>query len=112
MNGLTQQLMPVQVLAADGSPIDGKVMYQLNRTKDGWLVTLINNQGVDKTQHGIARVDRKAYVDVLLRTKFQLRAAREFTELRDIPGVNSDKGTEIRVRVHPGDVQVIGLVTG
>ena len=49
---------PVEVRRADGSPLQGEVMYQLNKTKDGWVVMLVNNNGVDKTQNGVARVDR------------------------------------------------------
>src|SRR5207248_484485 len=47
MNGLTAGLAPVEVRRADGSPLQGEVMYQVNKTKDGWLVMLVNNNGVD-----------------------------------------------------------------
>ncbi len=89
----------------------GEIMYQLNKTKDGWLVLLVNNRGVDKTQHGVARVDRTAFVDFVLRTKLPVKAAREYTQPLDL--TVEAKGDErlIRVCVHPGDVQVIGLVT-
>ena len=83
----------------------GEIMYQVNRTKDGWLVTLVNNRGVDKTQNGVARVDRREFVDVVIRTRLNVKAAREYTEPRDVP---VEKG-EVRLRVHPGDVQVVGL---
>lgn len=32
--------------------------YQVNKAKVGWVVTLMNNFGVDKTQTGLSRVDR------------------------------------------------------
>ncbi|HJZ54159.1 MAG TPA: hypothetical protein VKE74_04345, partial [Gemmataceae bacterium] len=51
MNGLTQNLLPVRVEMPDGSRPSGQVMYQVNRTKDGYLVLLMNNRGVDKTQN-------------------------------------------------------------
>ncbi len=82
-------------------------MYQVNRTKDGLVVLLMNNRGVDKTQHGIARVDRRQFADVVIRTKEPLKLAKEWTAPRNLSPV----GSTLTVRVHPGDVQVIGLVT-
>jgi hypothetical protein len=108
-NGLTDGLLPVEVLRKDGKPLQGEVMYQLNRTKDGWLVLLANNRGVDKTQNGVARVDRRAFADVGVRTKLPVKAAKELTEPRDLKLANDKDGASVAVRVHPGDVQVIHL---
>ena len=86
-------------------------MYQLNKTKEGYLVTLVSCRGIDKTQTGLARVDRTAYVDVVLRTPLAVNSAREYTQPRDL-AVTSDKDCrEVRLRVHPGDVQVVSLLT-
>ncbi len=111
MNGVTAGLLPVEVRKADGSPLGGEIMYQMNRTKDGWLILLVNNRGVDKTQNGVARVDRRAYVDVVVRTALAVKSAKEWTEPRDLTLAKGKEGTEVRLRVHPGDVQVVGLVT-
>jgi hypothetical protein len=111
MNGVTAGLLPVEVRKADGSPLSGEIMYQVNRTKDDWLVLLVNNRGVDKTQHGVARVDRRAHVDVVVRTAVPVKTAKEWTEPRDLTPAKGKDGTEVKVRVHPGDVQVVGLVT-
>ncbi|HEX5271500.1 MAG TPA: hypothetical protein VFW33_13480, partial [Gemmataceae bacterium] len=111
MNGVTAGLLPVEVRRADGSRLDGEVMYQVNRTKDGWLVMLVSTRGVDKTQNGVARVDRRAYVDVVVRTGLPLKSAKEWTEPRDLTTEKGKEGTAVKVRVHPGDVQVVGLVT-
>jgi hypothetical protein len=111
MNGLTDKLLPVEVRRADGSPLQGEVMYQINKTKDGWLVLLVNNNGVDKTQNGVARVDRRAAADVAVRTALPVKAAKEYTEPRELTPAKGKDGTEVRVRVHPGDVQVICLTT-
>lgn len=106
MNGLTQDLLPVEVRLASGAEVNGEVLYQVNKTKDGWLVALVNNRGLDKTQHGVARVDRRAFVDVVVRAKPKVASAKEFTEPRELAVEN---GNEVRLRVHPGDVQVVGL---
>lgn len=111
MNGLTAGLLPVDVRLPDGSRPSGEVMYQVNRTADGYLVLLVNNRGVDKTPSGVARVDRRQAVDVLLRTSTPVKAAKEYTEPRDLTLTATSSGSELRLRVHPGDVQVVGLVT-
>jgi hypothetical protein len=110
MNGLTQDLAPVSVRLANGQELNGEIMYQINKTKDGWLVALINNRGLDKTQNGVARVDRRAFVDVVLRTKLNVTSAKEYTEPRDLVAEKGPNGAEVKVRVHPGDVQVVYLV--
>ena len=46
--------------------VSGDVEYLINRTANGWVVTLINNYGVFKPQQGLAEVDRtgQAYAKV------------------------------------------------
>jgi hypothetical protein len=112
MNGLTQDLLPVEVRLRDGSRPAGEILYQVNKTKDGYLVLLMNNRGVDKTPSGVARVDRRQFVDVVVRTKLPLKSAKEYTVPRDLPAAMNDGATDVAVRVHPGDVQVVYLVTG
>jgi hypothetical protein len=107
MNGLTRSLLPIEIVGVDGKPVRGKVGYQVNRTKTGWLVGLMNHDGLDKTQHGIARVDRTAYVDVVIKTPQAVKSAKEFTSPRDLQVQNGS----VIVRVHPGDVQVVGLIS-
>jgi hypothetical protein len=53
---------------ADATPVkvSGDVEYLVNRNKNGWVVTLINNKGVFKPQQGMAQVDRSAYVTAAL----------------------------------------------
>jgi hypothetical protein len=111
MNGLTAGLLPVEVRLKDGERPRGEVMFQINKTKDGYLVALINNRGVDKTQSGIARVNRRAFADVVVRTKLAVKSAKEYTGPRDLKVEKGKDGNEIRIRVHPGDVQVVYLVT-
>jgi hypothetical protein len=111
MNGLTAGLMPVEVRLPGGERPRGEVMYQVNRTRDGYLVALFNNRGIDKTQSGVARVDRRAFADVVVRTALPVKSAKEVTQPRDLAPALGKDGTEFRVRVHPGDVQVVYLVT-
>ncbi|MBM4070042.1 MAG: hypothetical protein FJ271_13980 [Planctomycetes bacterium] len=109
MNGLTKDLLPVEVRLADGSRPKGEIMYQVNKTKRGYLVALFNQRGIDKTQNGIARVDRRQFVDVVVRTRLPVAAAKEQTEPRDLAITRDNNVAEVRVRVHTGDLQVVDL---
>lgn len=109
MNGLTQGLLPVDVRLADGKRPTGEILYQVNQTKNGYVMLLMNNRGVDKTQNGVARVDRRQAVEVSVRCG-SAKAAKELTGPRDLPLSKAESGTEVRVTVHPGDVQVIEFV--
>ncbi|MSR33040.1 MAG: hypothetical protein EXR99_16245 [Gemmataceae bacterium] len=107
LNGLTQDLLPVEVRLADGSRPKGEIMYQINRAPDGWIVALLNNRGVDKTQNGVARVDRNQWVDIILRSKTAAVSVKELTQPRTLLSKTPGKIEEAFLRVHPGDVQVV-----
>jgi hypothetical protein len=110
MNGLTDRLIPIEVVASAGARLRGELMYQVNRTKDGYLVLLVNNRGVDKTQNGVARVDRRKFVDAIIRTRLKIKSVREQTGPKELKAVSGKEWTEVRIRVHPGDVQVVSLL--
>src|SRR5690606_11965938 len=109
LNGLTVGLLPVDVRGPKGEPPRGEVMYQVNRTRDGYLVLLMNNRGVDETQNGVARVDRRQFADVVVRSRRAVKSARELSTDEALAVGRSAGGAEVKVRVHPGDVQVIWL---
>jgi hypothetical protein len=112
LNGLTADLSPVEVGRADGRPLRGEVLWHVNRTHDGWLVLLVNTRGVDKTPSGVARVDRRAFVDVHVRFRGALKSAMEYTGPRNLPVRKEGQAAVVPVRVHPGDVQVVYLTAG
>jgi hypothetical protein len=87
-------------------------MYQVNRTKDGYLVSLINPRGIDKTQNGIARVDRRAQVEVRLHTDLPVRSAEEMTAPAALAVRREGKRASIGVRIPAGDVRVVYLRVG
>ena len=110
MNALTEGLLPFEVRTASGR-LQGELMYQVNKTKDGWLVLLLNTRGIDKTQNGVARVDRRAEVQAVLRTKLPVKSVKEYTEPRDLPVTSEDGLQQVRVRVPAGDLKVMYLTT-
>jgi hypothetical protein len=70
-----------------------------------------SNNKVRSRQNDVARLERRAYVDVVVRTALPVQSAKEWTEPRDLTPMKGKDGTEVRLRVHPGDMQVVGLVT-
>ena len=91
---------------ADAAPLKvvGDVEYLINRTADGWVVTLLNNNGVFKTQQGMAHVDRSAFVTVTISGQ-QIQAAREWTSETALKPVN---GT-VTIQIAPGSLAIVSV---
>lgn len=88
MRHLTQGLTPVTVR--------GGVEWVLNRLDDGrWLVTLLNNAGIDKPQHGIMPTRHEESRRVELRADFKVRAARELLTGAEVPWVQVPAAVEV-----------------
>lgn len=118
--GLDERLTPVAAhlfahLFAAVSPVRvaGDVQHLINRTERGWVVTLINNNGVFKPQQGMAQVDRSATIEATLDLRGkQIVSAREWTD--DVPlDIRRDNNSElVKIRVPPGEVKIVELVVG
>ena len=92
----------------DATPvkISGDVEYLINRTADGWVVTLINNNGVLKPQQGLAQVDRTAYVTVKIALRNgQIKSATDWVNDRALAV------QDVTVQIAPGGVAVVELRT-
>ena len=93
---------------ADAVPVKvvGDVEYLINRTANGWIVTMLNNNGVLKTQQGMAQVDRTAYVNVTINlTGQQIQNATEWTS--DTP--LKVEGGNLNVQIAPGSLAIVAL---
>ena len=90
---------------ADAAPlkVTGDVEYLINRTANGWIVTLFNNNGVYKTQQGMAQLDRSAYVTATIGN--QVKSATDW--LSDSP-VKPENGI-VTVRIPPGGVAILEI---
>jgi hypothetical protein len=88
---------------ADAVPLQvtGDVEYLINRTADSWIVTLLNNNGVFKTQQGMAQVDRSAYVTVTIGP--QITSATEWTSESALKPNNG----VVSVQIAPGGVAIV-----
>lgn len=87
--------------------VTGDVEYLVNRTSTGWVVTMLNNNGVFKTQQGMAQVDRNAYVTVTISSASQIQSATEWTN--DTPlKINA---ASVSIQIAPGGVAIVELRT-
>jgi hypothetical protein len=88
--------------------VTGDVEYLINRTGNGWVVTLLNNNGVFKTQQGMAQVDRNAYVSVTIGLPGQqIAGATEWTSDTSL----KVEGGKVSVSIAPGGVAVVEVRT-
>jgi hypothetical protein len=95
---------------ADAVPlqITGDVEYLINRTANGWVVTMLNNNGVFKTQQGMAQVDRNAYVTATIGlTGQQILGASDWISETSL----KVEGGRVSISIAPGGVAVVELRT-
>lgn len=95
---------------ADATPIkvSGDVEYLINRNEGGWVVTLINNNGVFKPQQGLAQVDRRAYVDAIINAPGITKATNWIDDIA-VEVKNKNGRSEVGSSIAPGGVAVIEL---
>jgi hypothetical protein len=96
-------------LFADATPIhvEGDVEYLVNRTANGWIVTLFNDNGVFKPQQGLAQVDRTATVTATVRLNGQkISAANEWLTDSKLAVQN---GSSVQVNIPAGGIAIVEL---
>ena len=92
--------------AATPVTVEGDVEYLINRNERGWVVTLINNNGVFKPQQGLAQVDRTAVVKVTIGLRGQtIQAAQEWTADKKLD-VSEGK---VALNIPPGGIAIVEL---
>ncbi|HBB86589.1 MAG TPA: hypothetical protein DC047_03120 [Blastocatellia bacterium] len=97
---------------AEAAPIkiNGDVEYLINRNAEGWLVTLINNNGVYKPQQGMAQVDRSAVViATITMTSPEIKTATDWISEESLEVKNQPPGSVIRISIPPGGIAVVQL---
>jgi hypothetical protein len=90
---------------ADATPVKvtGDVEYLINRTANGWVVTLLNNNGVFKPQQGMAQVDRTAYVNVTVGPNIQ-----SATEWISGAPLKPNNGI-VSIQIPPGGIAIVEI---
>ena len=81
--------------------------YMINRNDRGWVVTLFNDNGVFKSQQGLAQVDRSAIVTATI--GLQGQKVSEATEWLGETKLNVQAGNKVKVSIPPGGVAIVGL---
>jgi hypothetical protein len=97
---------------ADVTPIkiSGDVEYLMNRTDNGWVVTLFNNNGVFKPQQGLAQVDRSAYVTATISLAGrQIQKAIDWMNEKDVEVKSQNGQNSVTVSIAPGGVAIVEL---
>ncbi len=120
MLGLDERLTPVAAhllahLFADATPVGvtGDIQYLVNRTERGWVVTLINNRGVYKTQQGFAQVNRQETVDVRVDLRGKgIERAGEWTENETLNVIREGGSEFVRLQIPPGGIRIVELLPG
>ena len=95
---LTRGLMPIEV--------QGDVQRLVNKTADGWLVTLINPAGQAKPQQGITPTDYRQNRNVTIKAKVAFKSAFDRL-LPDDP--LKVEGNSVTLEVPAGGVRVVEL---
>lgn len=118
MLGLDERLTPFAAhllahLFSDATPVsvNGDVEYLVNRTPRGWVVTLINNNGVVKPQQGMAEVDRSASVEVSVSLKGRgIGQANEWTTDMRLDVSRGSGQSGVKVKIAPGGIRIVELI--
>ncbi|MDT5272577.1 MAG: hypothetical protein QOH49_4763 [Acidobacteriota bacterium] len=112
--GLDERLVPAAAhllahLASDATPVRvrGEVEYLVNRNARGWVVTLINNRGVYKSQQGLAQVNRAESAEVTLEENgAAFKRATEWTTGAEL----NVSGGRVSLNIPPGGVRIVELL--
>jgi hypothetical protein len=100
-------------LSAEAAPVrvSGDAEYLVNRNARGWVVTVINNNGVFKPQQGLAQVDRSAYVDVAISLRGKkIAQARDWMNDKPLETMRKNNQDSIKIKLAPGGIGIIEVV--
>ena len=95
---LARELLPVEIL---GDPVQS----QINRTRTGWVIELVNNRGVAKKPGEPAVIDPQGKARVTLKPKVRFTSAREWRSK-----VVHERAKEIVVKIGPGQSEFVEFV--
>jgi hypothetical protein len=97
---------------ADATPVKvrGDVEYLVNRNEKGWVVTLLNNNGVFKPQQGMAQVDRSAIATATITVTGQpVQKAWDWINEKEVEVRQQGGQNGVTVTIAPGSLAIIEL---
>ena len=96
MKHVTDGVLPIRV--------DGDVEWALNKLENGrWLVTILNNRGINKPQHGVLPTDYTQAQTVTIRSSAPVKTSREWITQNDTKW----NGATTSITVPAGAVRMI-----
>ena len=95
LSQLVNAFLPIEV---SGDPIQ----YQVNRNRSGWVVELVNNDGVVKTGRAPAQVFPEVVARVRLKPRVENRGATEWITDRHFPVSDS-----LNLEIPPGETRFV-----
>jgi hypothetical protein len=101
MRELVEGLVPVTV--------SGEVEWAINKLPDGWAVTLLNNRGVIKPQHGILPTEHGQEQYVTIRTSVATKSAKEWMTDAAVEVMQEGETARMRVVVPAGGVRIVEM---
>ena len=108
MRHLNSELLPIAV--------EGNVEYLVNRNKNGWVVTLINNEGIYKYpgKKEIFKSEENVAAKITLKRNAAAKVSKvnEWITGKNLNAVTSPQGTKVTLTVPAGDVRIIEFHTG
>lgn len=101
LRSLSEDLLPLR--------IDGDIFYLINRNANGWILTLINNDGFVKQPLSFPRKDERAKKTVHITYLGEVSGVREWILGEDIEWLVNGDHTEFSITVSPGELVIIEI---
>jgi hypothetical protein len=102
MQRLVQGLMPIKVT--------GEVEFALNKLDTGgWVVTLFNNRGIIKPQHGILPTEHGESQSVTISTSLPIKSGTEWIAASEVQIKQVDAHSEFKLIVPAGGVRIVEI---
>jgi hypothetical protein len=99
LRALADRYLPVTVT--------GDIQYLINRTADGWVVGLINNEGITKKGIGPVVIDPDKTQNVTLTLKTgRIKTANEWRTEKSLDAADN----AVRITVPPGEIRIVEFV--
>ena len=95
MRAVAREVLPVEMTG-------DAVQYAVNRTAKGWVVEVVNNQGVSKRGDQPAVVDPRARARVTLQPRIPCQAARSWKSSQTFPSPG-----RVDIEMGPGAVEYV-----
>ena len=92
---------------------DGWIECLINRNKTGWIVTLINNEGVIKNESfykkEYIRSDKVQKVTLTFKSD-KVKEINEWTEEKVLTGLKGYGETKVKITIPPGEIRIVEFV--